>query len=385
MPKTKHRDFHSEKHVHFLNARPELHRQLARRREALVFEQGEYFDSYLATEPGRDEFWLSNGQGLISYTRRGSYVLVGGGLIAAEEHKPALLLEFLKFVREHKYRVAFHNIGEPDLAHFRAHGFEITKWGEEPVVDLGRCDWKGKAFEWVRRQTSYCRRQGVQVFEVPHMELTAEQWKRTLDEMLEVSHESLADKPQRKEMQFFEGRIGEHEVGLRRVFLARSNEGLGRIEGFVVCTPMRGGTVWATELYRRRQDAVRGTMAFLFHFVQQQLQQEGVRQVNLCLDPGLRCSEKLPGDSPLVRLGITWGEALLGSVFDVAGLRHFKSRFRPRYENRYVCVHPKVNVPSLLAFAQVSGLFDVNFRKLIRISFARIRKMGSRSTLAKVA
>lgn len=354
------------------------------RREVHVFRHGEYFDSYLATEPGREEFWSSSGDGLISYTRRGRYVLVGGGLIAPDDHKPQLLKEFVQFLQDQKLRSAFHNIGDHELPLFRENGFQITKWGEEPIVDLGGITWGGKAYEWVRRQTNFCRRHGLQAFEVPHRELTPEQWGRTLDEMLEVSAESLASKPQKREMRFFEGRIGEHEVGLRRVFIVRSDEGLGRIEGFMVCTPMRGGTMWATELYRRRADAVRGTMAFLFHHVLQTLQDEGVQRVGMCLDPALRCGTKLPGDSAMVRLGMTWGESWLGCVFDVAGLRHFKSRFRPRYENRYVCVQPRVTIGSLLAWAQVCGLFDVDPWKVVKISAQRIRKCSSRSTLAEV-
>lgn len=364
---------------------PKPHFRLERQRDTLVFQHGEYYDSYLATEPGRVEFWSSNNQGFISYLRCRSHILAGGGLIAPPEQKPRLLGELLEFAAQNKLRVAFSNIGDNELPLFQEFGFEISKWGEEPIIDLQTCDWKGKAFEWVRRQTNYCQRNGIRVSEVPHTELTADQWNDTLEEMLDVNTEYLAGKSQRSEMRFYEGRIGEHEIGARRVFVARSDEGLGRLEGFVVCNPMRAGTVWATELYRRRQDATRGTMAYLFHSIQKQMKQEGIRQLNLCLDPGLRCNNRLPNDSPLVRLGMTWGSVVLGCVFDIAGLRHFKSRFRPRYENRYVCAYPKVGIQTILAFAEVSGLFDIDFYKLARISADRVRKFASRRTLAKVS
>src|SRR5579871_139827 len=254
--------------------------QFARCREMHVFQHGEYFDSYLATEPGRDEFWSSTGEGLVSYTRRGRYVMIGGGLIAPDEHKLQLLKEFVDFLKGRNLVGAFHNIGEHELPIFRECGLQITKWGEEPIMDLGSITWSGKSFEWVRRQTNYCLRHGLKAFEVVRDDLTEEQWRRTLAEMREVSAECLAQKPQ-KEMTFFEGEIGQHEVGLRRVFIVRSSYGLGRIEGFVVCNPMRGGTKWATELYRRRPDAVRGTMAYLFHHVISQMQSEGVKQIGM--------------------------------------------------------------------------------------------------------
>ena len=46
-------------------------------------------------------------------------------------------------------------------------GFQATKWGEEALVDLPDCTWSGKDYEWVRRQSNYCRRQGLVGSRVP--------------------------------------------------------------------------------------------------------------------------------------------------------------------------------------------------------------------------
>jgi len=350
--------------------------------QQFVFSHGQYFDSYLATEPGRLNFWSPTGPGLVSYARRGKHVLVGGGLIAPEYHRPELLREFVEFASDRRLHVVFHNIGDDDLPAFRQLDFQITKWGEEPVIDLGSCTWRGKSFEWVRRQTNFCVRSGLEAFEVLPETLEPNQWSRTRSEMLTVSAESLSLKAQSDSMRFFEGRIDNHDLGLRRLFVARSSYGAGRMEGFLICNPMREGTMWSTELYRRRIDSVRGTMAFLIHHALQELQAEGVTQVGLCLDPGLNCETPLPGDSLLVRRGMQFGNNYLNSVFDIAGLRHFKSRFRPRYENRYVCALPKISIPSMLAFASVSGLFHLNPIRLARVAFNHWRKSASRQSLA---
>ncbi len=349
--------------------------------QQFVFSHGQYFDSYLATEPGRLNFWSPTGPGLVSYTRRGKHALVGGGLIAPEDHRAELLHEFVEFASKRQLNVFFHNIGDEDLPAFRQLDFQITKWGEEPIIDLGSCTWGGKSFEWVRRQTNFCVRNGLQAFEVFPDTLEREQWSRTRSEILEVSAESLSLKAQSDSMKFFEGRIDNHELGLRRLFIARSAYGAGRIEGFLVCNPMREGTMWSTELYRRRLDSVRGTMAFLIHHTLQQLQAEGVTQVGLCLDPGLNCETPHPGDSFLVRRGMQIGNRYLNAVFDVSGLRHFKSRFRPRYENRYVCALPGVTIGSMLAFASLSGLFKLSPIKLARSVIGHWRKSAARQSL----
>jgi phosphatidylglycerol lysyltransferase len=347
-----------------------------------VFANGQHFDSYLATEPGRLRFWSRDRSGLISYTRRGRYVLVGGGLIAPDSRKANLLGEFVEFGEREGVRLGFHNIGERDLPLFSEFGFQITKWGEEPVIDLGDRTWAGKQFEWVRRQTNYCRRQGVVAYEIQPDSLAPDQWSRTLAEVREVAAESLTRKIQSHGMRFFEGNIDHHELGLRRLFVARSDGGLGRIEGFVVCNPMLNGSRWSTELYRHRPDAVRGTIAYLFHHLMQQMQNEGVRQVGLCLDPGRNCASGVPGDSRLVRGLLAFNEKYMSAVFDVAGLRHFKGRFRPRFENLYVCSRPRVSVGSLWAFVNVLGSFDIDLKKLARVLVDRIRKRHSRKTLA---
>lgn len=358
---------------------------LAETLEQFVFEHAQYFNSYLATEPGRQLFWSQDRSGLVSYTTRGRFVLVGGGLIAPEERKETLLREFHEFASRRRLRVAFHNIGEGDLPLFRKFGYQITKWGEEPVVDLDGCTWSGKAYEWVCRQSNFCLRHGVTAFEVRPEELEPEQWSRTYAEILEVARESLSLKPQADEMKFFEGRIDNHALGCRRLFIARSSHGAGRMEGFVICNPMDGGRRWSTELYRHRTDSVRGTVAFLFHHLMQQMQAEGVEQVGLCLDPGLRIETPMEGDCFLIRHGLQIAEKYLGPIFDVAGLRHFKGRFRPRFESRYVCGSPRVSIGSLIAFVHVFGIFNLSFGKLAKILVDRVRKRASRKTLADAA
>lgn len=353
--------------------------------EQFVYEHGQYFDSYLATEPSRLYFFSSRQRGLVSYVRLGKHILVGGGLIAPQEHKEELLGQFVEHARRQEWHIAFHNIAEDDLPFFRQHGFQITKWGEEPVVDLGSCTWGGKPFEWVRRQTNFCQRHGVTAFEVHPEELEPEQWSRTLAEVLEVAAESLSRKAQKEEMSFFEGRIDNHDLGLRRLFVARSAHGAGRMEGFVILNPILGGTKWSTELYRHRLDSVRGTVPFLFHQILKQLQDEGVQQVAMCLDPAKGLETATPGDSFIVRGGLHFGSKYLGGLFDFAGLQHFKSRFRPRYENRYVCALPNVSIGSLIAFLRVFGVFNVNLRNVSRILVDRVRKRVSRKTLADAA
>ncbi|HLJ09699.1 MAG TPA: DUF2156 domain-containing protein [Planctomycetaceae bacterium] len=352
--------------------------------QEFAYRYGESYDSYLATDPARTLFWSSAQQGLVSYRLQGRHALVGGGLLAAAEHKRQLLHEFVDFASHTGLRIVFHNICDHDLPLFRSFGFQVTKWGEEPIVDLEGCTWSGKAYEWVRRQTNFCLRQGVQAFEVHPDGMSEPEWSRTFTEVLEVAQQSLATKPQSGEMEFYDGSLAEHPLGLRRLFIARSEEGAGRIEGFVVCNPMLNGNCWAAEIYRHRLDSVRGTVPFLIHHILKQLQSEGVENLSLCLIPAQGCKTPTTGDSVLLRYGLQLMEHGFNWVFDIAGMRHFKTRFRPRFEDRYMCALPDVSLGSIVAMLGAFGALRLDYGKVARILLGRMRKRAARATLAQV-
>jgi phosphatidylglycerol lysyltransferase len=97
---------------------------------------------------------------------------------------------------------------------------------------------------------------------------------------------------------------------------------------------------------------------------------EGIESVSLCLIPGLGCEEGMPGDSALIRRALCFGKQHLNFVFDFAGLYHFKSRFRPRYESRYVCARPGLTAGTAIAFFRMSGVLSFDIKKVVKL-FAR--------------
>jgi phosphatidylglycerol lysyltransferase len=354
----------------------------ATRLEEFAYRYGRYYDSYLAIEPGRECFWSEDMTGVVTYARSGRYLQISGGLLAADEHKEALLGELVDYASKQHLVLSFYNIADEELPYFRKFGFQVTKWGEEAIVDLESCTWQGNAFQWLRRQTNYCLRKHLVLSECKRELLSEDEWERVAAELALVSAAPLETKPQAEEMKFLEGTFDPENLGRKRVFIARDRQGAGRIEGFLVCNPCSDGRRWAFETYRHRPDAVRGTVSFLKHKAMQILQGEGIQSVSLCLVPGLRCHQPLPGDSALARRGMVLGSKYFNFIFDTAGLYHFKSRFRPRFENRYICALPRVSLGSAWAFVHVLGVLNLDFGKLCRIVAERLRKLTTRATLS---
>jgi phosphatidylglycerol lysyltransferase len=348
--------------------------------EELAFRYGRSSESYLVTEPGRECFWLPNYAGVIVYLRRGRYLHVGGGLLAAEADKPALLEAFTRWVKKSRLRAMFYNVAPDEIQLFREAGFQVTKWGEEAVIDLPEATWKGKRFEWVRRQSNYAMRHGLDFVECQPELMAGDAWDRLSHELVEVNNGILSERPQIGDIGFLNGRFDPATLGRRRLFLAK-NKDLNRIDGFLLCNPCRGGNEWALELYRDRPDAVRGTIPFLMHQALQLFQHEQLERASLCLVPGVRCEQPLPGDSAIIRNAMVLSQ-YFSFIFDVAGLYHFKSRFRPRFEDRFICAYPAVTLGSAFSFIGLCGALRLNSVKLIRRLWRVIRYSRSRSTLA---
>jgi phosphatidylglycerol lysyltransferase len=320
--------------------------------------------------------------GAISYVRSGRYLHASGGLLAPDEHKESLLAQFITWADENHLHLTFYNIADADLPLLRRYGFQATKWGEESLVDLVHCTWEGKAFEWVRRQSNYCRRQGLAFSEADRTALSAGDWEIMLRQINEVWPAPLAGKPQAGEIKFMEGSFDPARIGRKRIFLATADEGRGRIEGVLVANPAAGGTTWVFETYRHRPDAPRGCVSFLMHQALLALQAEGVPTASLCLVPGLGCDRPTAGDSMIARWGLVIGSRYANFIFDSAGLYHFKTRFRPQFEARYLCARPRVTLGSFASFIKVLGVLNLDLGKLARVVSQRVLKAGSRATMS---
>jgi phosphatidylglycerol lysyltransferase len=334
------------------------------RAERQAFAHGSVYDSYFATESGWKRFWSLDRSGVVSYRRLGRYVKVIGGLLARDEDKPQLLREFVAFARSHRLLVTFFNVTEEDALLFREAGFQVTKWGEEPYVDLQSCNWSGKQFEWVRRQTNYCRRAGISIVEHCREEMDDATWSSLIRDLRAVSDEHLATKSHAGTIRLLEGQLDENGWGRRRLFVAYSSDSPKRIEGFLIALPSRNGMHWSFEMYRHRRDAVRGVVPHLFHTAMIRMKAEGIEAVSLCLVPAVGCESPLKGDSAMIRHALTIGLKYLNFLFDFAGIYHFKSRFRPRYEGRYICALPKTNLLTGLALVRMSGMLEFSLRRV---------------------
>ncbi|MEZ6034708.1 MAG: DUF2156 domain-containing protein [Planctomycetaceae bacterium] len=300
--------------------------------------------------------------GVISVLPQGRFWHASGSLIAPEEFRPEMVRWLKQVCDSQGNTLAVYSVGADEAPLFVDAGFEVSKFGEEPVLDLGAISWRGKEFEWIRRQTSFCLRAGLEVVEV-----VVESERQALsEELTRIMREDLKPRTYPEPLRLLEGQFDPKRLLRRRLFVARSRT-TGRIEGFLACSPMYNGKTWAFETYRKREDAPRGTIAFLFRDVIDRMQADGVQNVSLCVVPGRGLNvEATAASSKMVRFAMSLWYRRLNFLFNTKGQDYFKSRFRPRYANRYVCVTPKTSVRSMVSFLVATGGIKPHFGNLVR-------------------
>jgi phosphatidylglycerol lysyltransferase len=328
-----------------------------------AYEHGESYDSYLATEDDRQYFWSPGRRGVIGFVRWRRTLNILGGLLAPPQHVEELLEKFLEFTRLNRLTVNFINIGRDQAKLFRRHQFKINKCGEELIVRLDRVNWQGKAYEWLRRQENYCTRKQLQVEEIHPQKDTEYYCKCIVPQLEDVNREHLAGTPHGRELVFFEGRFDPWSLRRRRLFVTTD---AGRIVAFVICNPALAGDMWAIEMYRRRADAPRGVIPFSMLQVLRQLKDEGTLYGSLSSVPFLRCGPPIKNDDLRLQGGCQFFWHGMNWLFDIRGIYHFKSRFRPDSRELYLAAYPRMTFESMFSLLFSWELLRISPLRLLR-------------------
>lgn len=346
--------------------------------ERLAFEHGQAPDSYLAVESHRHCYLAPDHSAAISVIISGRNVHIFGGILAPLEARRQLIIQLLEMAKQLKRVINCYAIREQDRALFEDAGWEVTKFGEETSLKLQSLAWSGKQYEWVRRQQNYCQRMGLTCREVSHRTMDRELWRELANELFEIQRDDLKNRIYAREMNFLVGKLQPDQLGRRRLFIAENQE-TGRIEAFVIANPMRGGLGWGFEMYRKRQDAPRGSIPFLMKWIIDALRTEQVEEASLCMLLW-KDTHKFKGKrtSPLARWGLLLAYHLGDVFYNTKGITHFKTRFRPDLSNCYVCVTPRITILSCLNFFHIVGAFSFSLKNIVLNSWQYVlqRKRG---------
>jgi len=249
-----------------------------------------------------------------------------GDPVGASDAVVPTLNAFVDSATDNGWRVAFHQVSSELLDEYRKLGLSVLKIGEEALVDLDAFvteTAQGKTFRRIRSRGSSGGLDVVRYAPPIAPEI--------LDELAIISDEWLLI-PGRRERGFTLGRFQRSEIAGTPVYAAR--DASGRMLAFVNQIPCWPDGTATVDLMRHRLEIPNGTMDYLFLRTLEMLSAEYLR-FSLGLAPLAGVGDH-PGAS-LEERAVHQIYERLNRFFSYKGLRSYKSKFDPVWEDRFFC------------------------------------------------
>ena len=303
--------------------------------DSWVRRYGTSSNSYVLLEGPKSYFTSPDVDGFLAYQLSGGIALIAGDPVCAEVDARRLIRDFAMAMMR---PVGAYQVSPPMLDAFRKEGFDDVQIGKEAVFDLNRFSLAGGRMELVRAATNKARRAGVVISE--HHPFSPDA-PAINEELSEISREWLTERGN-QELGFVLGSLGLEQPSAKRYFIARSENGAGRIEGFIVCEPIYGRRGYYLDVTRRRSDAIRGTMELLTAEILRLLREEGYEMASMGLAPLALLDDPDLADHPLLTRLMRFVYQQVNISYDFKLLYRYKAKYHPHaWEPRYFCFNQR--------------------------------------------
>ena len=342
------------------------HRADASRVRELLMQYGASSVSWFALDDDADYFFSRTGRAVIAYRFESDTLLAIGDPIGPADEWRSVLRDFESYCRSRDWRFAFYQARAESLPPYLEMGWRALHIGEDPVIALDQFSLDGGAIGSVRRSSRKAEVAGIVVRhwvpgETPFDAAGAPPgW---IDEMRTISQEWLRGRPG-GEKGFCMGRFDPRALAETWITVAW-NERAQRIEAFASWVPIPARKGWALDLTRRRPDAAAGTMELMVVRTVEVARARGDALLSLSLsalakvdEPADAPARALEGEGPEPDRARQFLMQHLSRFYDFKGLFHWKKKFDPAFEDRYLVYPNAIQLPGItlaLVRAQTPG------------------------------
>lgn len=288
-----------------------------------------------------DKRWLfdADREAFVGYTIVGTTAVALGEPIGEPAACRRALADFLELCDANGWTVAFHQVTGAARPLLEDAGLSLMKIGEEAIIDVRTWRPDGTAYKSMRSALRRVERAGLVVEALPTPIDAA-----TMTELRAVSDAWLCAGGHR-ERTFTVGRFDPTYLRSTPVVVVRhpgADGADGAIVAFANITPTYRSADGNFDLMRRRPDAPNGVMDALFVHLIHRFRDEGRAGMNLGLAPFANITDDAPADRVLRTL-YRRGE----QSFHYQGLRQFKAKWQPRWEDRFLAYRAERELPKV--------------------------------------
>jgi phosphatidylglycerol lysyltransferase len=318
--------------------RPVLVRQAATPDEKVQAEKivRQYGRTALARAALFDDksYYFSGGNTVIAYAAKGRGAIALGDPMGPAEQIKEAITDFRDFCVHNDWTPSFVSTLPDYLGDYKAAGFEAVCIGYEAIVKLGEFSLEGSKNKATRNAVSHMEKLGyrAEIYQPPLENDLLRSLRDTSDAWLTLHHGG--------EMHFSDGWFDEGYLRNGPVIAVINQD--GGIDAFANLVPEYQKNELSVDLMRHYPNVENGMMEFLFVHMLQWAGEQGYSTFSLGLSAIVGVGEK-PED-PRVEHALHTISEYLSRFYNFKGLHHFKEKFHPAWEPRYL-VYP--GVPSL--------------------------------------
>ncbi|MBS2008469.1 MAG: DUF2156 domain-containing protein [Cyanobacteria bacterium SZAS TMP-1] len=276
--------------------------------------------------PDKSYFFNQTNDAFVAYKVRAEVAIVLGDAVGAREKLKELVQDFTVYCHNNGWKVAFLQTTPDFLDIYHSLGYKSVRVGEDGIVDLEQFTSKTVAKKTFKSVVKKFDKEGYTLTRQvpPHSDAL-------LDEVEEVSRQWLT-LPGRRERGFSLGKFDRAELQKDNIFVMRDKD--GRALAFV--NEIRSycpGEV-TIDMMRHVENSPNGTMDFLFAKLLFFLKDEGFKQFSLGLAALSGVGED--PDASLEEKAMQKIFAHLNRFFSYKGLKAYKDKFDPTWEDRFL-------------------------------------------------
>jgi lysylphosphatidylglycerol synthetase-like protein (DUF2156 family) len=292
----------------------------------------------------------ASGKSFISYAVKGKVWLALGGPIGRSDEAESLITAFLEKAKAEKAKPSFYGLS-PQFDRFMS-TFELCrlKTGERAILNLENFSLEGKTRQVIRTHRNRHIKQGYKVVVEGPGAVRA-----NLTRLTEISNQWLKYQSG-GEKGFGLGRFDLHYID--RLPLATVRSAGGHIMAFATLWPTADKSRIGVDLMRYGDDGPNGVMDYLFAEIFLWAKAQGYKVFDLNTSPaaGVEPNAQAPILTTMAKFAYEHGE----SIYNFKGVRRFKSKFHPDWEDVYLA-YPKTSSP-FFALMSAASLINKPFQ-----------------------
>ncbi|OFK14779.1 hypothetical protein HMPREF2829_04885 [Aerococcus sp. HMSC072A12] len=300
----------------------------------LVAQYGGTEYSHLVRLLDKQIFFSPDREAALLYRAVGRNMLVLGDPVGQPEAFDGLLQAFASYAHNAGMQLAYYEVSPRYLDNFCNMGYLTVKIGEAAIISLADFTFEGKKNRNRRQIRNAMEKAGLrfEVLNPPHAPELLAELKGISDAWLEG----------RSEMAYSLGAFQEDYLQTSPLFVLRSDE---RIEAFANLMPISATSV-SIDLMRFRGDTVDNAMQMLLLQILAWAKEAGYESFDLGMAPLANVGDQTYSRSRdrVIRLVYEYGNR----VYGFKGLRAYKDKFRPHWENRYLIYAEASALPEIL-------------------------------------